>query len=1127
MGTTLTALQAGSTNFVYVVAIEGYSYLLTNAPTTAAAVTAWSGTDWSQALGGLYVELDNEQRIHPWEPFQGGGTCTLTVIPDSSDTFGIATHKKSGASTHLDVVADRDDTTLSVKDTSAFAASGTIYIGTEAIAYTGKTATTFTGCTRGKWSPFGVDGGTRFAQHHRTGPRTQDGPKIPAIVSDLPRSWIGKLAGVWMHRVVNGVLDTKAQAQLVFAGRIAELRDDPSTMGTIVELEHILSHLKDVSIGRDLWTAEIKEGVYLEVDWSFGFEDRPDLVSAFGAANLLTVISGTPSGPNEIKEGYYSLSEICSALNAWLAAENAAARVAGEYQFSSPEERPGVGPRTRLTLNIPGAANATGQFRIALHPIVDRFLGLTNGEYDDYLNGNVWEHTVGIAEDVTIYGEQVPLKAILSRYRNSVGVAPRIKVENELGQFFDNTTWLPRAGFGSSPRNGIFVINDKWFFSAYRSGSDLSNVVAITYQDLRDETLQDFHFAIPLTDPDPVMTIRQVPVLEETFADLLRYLFYSTGVAGYNHATYDALPSGCGLNIPGALLPELDSSAARMTGADTSLLFILDRPMKFSDLMAGELMLRWSFPRWKNGGIEIYSWSSPLTAHSVAALDEGTKAAPAGHVENHLSASVLTDSWQKAIVTIAYNRRLEEFTKGDGFQTFWVIQDESSVDESGRAPSITIKARNTFGALLATGQGIEALVPTFIPNMSMFSRPVRWMTRSIDARYFEGYSVGDVVTVTDEFARDPSTGVRGIGGRPAVITRHWYNPGGWAPGSRDASPMAGGVDLFFLDLDRINLYGPGAIVDDTQANAGYNAGTFTLTCYAHKCSESSESADATQFPAGYMIRIIERDPANPASPDYWDREVASQTGNTITLTSALSAPAWDATKKYRIQFQPFSTCNGDQQADFSFHADDVDGLVENVGAPYEYGTALPTGTYTMPSVSEDVELPPNIVYADGTSKDVGHDRAIAALINNLMDYKTAIQCPQMTLNVMSGSGVSGTYKLVYAGPIQLSRIAYGLSNRRSLEVAPFFRSSDGTSASVRITLARTPPVDSDLNDVTRPQYYSETTFTTTSTTWQTPTAQQLTLLFGTNFGLAWIWIECTAKAETRGLALCHEGRRLS
>lgn len=67
---------------------------------------------------------------------------------------GIVTRElwqRPSASTFLSAPAGPTDTTLTVYDTSAFAASGVVHVGTEAISYTGKTATTLTGCTRAAW----------------------------------------------------------------------------------------------------------------------------------------------------------------------------------------------------------------------------------------------------------------------------------------------------------------------------------------------------------------------------------------------------------------------------------------------------------------------------------------------------------------------------------------------------------------------------------------------------------------------------------------------------------------------------------------------------------------------------------------------------------------------------------------------------------------------------------------------------------------------------------------------------------------------------------------------------------------------------------------------------------------
>src|SRR5438094_843527 len=122
MGTTLTALNAGSLSYRYVVAIEGYSQLLTSAAPSA-AVTAWSGTGWGE--------------------------------------------------------------------------------------------------------------------HHRQG-LAANGVTLAPIVSAQPRAWVGKWVGVWLHREVGGVLDVKAQAQLVYFGRIVEIRDDPTTGATVVQLKHAM-----------------------------------------------------------------------------------------------------------------------------------------------------------------------------------------------------------------------------------------------------------------------------------------------------------------------------------------------------------------------------------------------------------------------------------------------------------------------------------------------------------------------------------------------------------------------------------------------------------------------------------------------------------------------------------------------------------------------------------------------------------------------------------------------------------------------------------------------------------------------------------------------------------------------
>lgn len=60
-------MPADSHTYQLVAAIEGYEHLLTSG-STAAAVAAWYGTDWSSAIGELFVTGFNQQEIDPWDP---------------------------------------------------------------------------------------------------------------------------------------------------------------------------------------------------------------------------------------------------------------------------------------------------------------------------------------------------------------------------------------------------------------------------------------------------------------------------------------------------------------------------------------------------------------------------------------------------------------------------------------------------------------------------------------------------------------------------------------------------------------------------------------------------------------------------------------------------------------------------------------------------------------------------------------------------------------------------------------------------------------------------------------------------------------------------------------------------
>jgi len=1155
VSSTLDALRSGSVNYCYVVAIEGYRYLLTSG-STAAALTAWAGTDWTLALDGLFVDAQHDQHINPWEPFNSGGKCVLTIAQDSADTFGIDTHRKGGSDeTVLAAELDRNDTTVTVKSTSMFDAAGEIHIGTECVSYTSTNASDFLGCTRGKYSPFAADGSetTRFGNDHRVGFDAQS-VKLQPVVSSIPRTWAGRRIGIWIHRVVAGVLDVKAQAHLAYAGRIVDIRDDPGTISTVVECEHILDEYKEGVVGRDLWSCKAKAGVYLETWMEFGMFDE-NASGTDRTANPLTIVASGASGANEMNEGFYTHAELFSKLETWFVSELAATRIWGTYRISIQEEEDGL--RTKFYATLP--SGVTGFFSFTMPVGVAAFLGY--GEVPGMVRRvggwtmELFHFQPGASEEY-YPSSGAPLRAVMFTNQFNSASTNKFEFRDERGEYFDQYDYWP----GDPPQNlvanrgwGIFLIDGKFLAMGmfHATLDQILNVTPLPFQysgtkaDLKPISTTEY-------DGTDYIEVKQVLILESTLWELIYLLTYSTGTAGYNHADYDALPAGCGLGIPGAVLGnEFRASVAALPGASNSTIIILDEPIAIKDLFGGDFVLRRAFTLWKEGHIKFGTWRAPTSGDAVHTLSEDNKAEPAGSDSNdkHRSASSQTSEWARSVIKIDYNRDITALEKDGGYRDSITFEDATAVDDAGgRTKLFTIKARNTYGQFANTGVGVNSLAPGFLSFLPMVSRPAWKIRRSIDCRYFEGLSVGDVVLFSDECARDPITGTRRIAARPAIVTMHKWGLGGAQPGSDDPSPMGGEVELFFTDVNptlQSAPYAPAADIDYTAITGGYDYGysssELSLRCFRDHYSQTVEGTlngspieiedawDASHFVAGHKVKIIERDPLDPTSPVTWERIVASQSGNDIVLTAALSSPAWDNTKKYRVVFNDYDVIVSAQQA-WVFQADDADGLIQDTAQPYLYGSGTPVGAYEANPAQADaelVELMPAITYAEAAPRDTGYERQLIKLADNVIDYKSAQCSPFLFNTVLTNTDYSAGWQLVSATPIYLSDEFLSGSVWRMISLAPWFRSSDGTQAGVRVSLCVNAPTSTSLNDVSRGTLYDSETFTTTSTTWQVPAAATVFAMYRNSLGLAWLLIECSYKAETRGLARFMEGPRVT
>lgn len=1172
---TLGKLQAGSCVVKLVVAIEGCEVLLSDAP-SASVLAAWAGDDWTEVLGGLFVELQNSQSISPDEPFPKSGRCRISILDtDHSDRFGKHVHRRAGgAETTITSTVDRNDTSIPVADTSAFPSSGTIYIGTEAIGYASKTATSFDDCTRGKWSPLGCHpsgaGGIRFANHHTVANDANLAQKRPAV-TEQPRVWLGKRVSVYLHtyNAEAEALNTKESAQRIFAGRIVNISDDPATLCTSLEIEHESNAFRNAIIGHDMLKATVADGlsliegrVFKMRDWKAG--------SAAKEADVLTVVSGAPASVNEIQAGYYRVDELGAALAAWIASERSSNRLYGFYNLLAPTNT-NVGVRTVMRWKIEDASDIDCRWTFELPGEVAVFLGITDADPGSTGQSFGWySGTKDTNVDHTTAGTSVPFANLIfkplspGRISQEIAESLNYELEDEQGTFYDQYALLPasmRESCDSTKEWGCFLLDEKKLMVGNYEDGVLKNCWLAPFPGaVETDPAALGYIGRRLDEPDagPV-SIRQVLAFEDTFKNIFLTLAYSSGTNGHNHADYDTLGYGLGLNMPGEVLhAEFERSLATMPGADQPMLVMIDEPTKFAELFRDDLQLRRAFVRWIDEGFEFCRWRTPLVANANVTLSESNKAAPSGDVDNQRIAAEESDEWLWPVVKLDYAKDFAIGRNGQYLKSLKLV-DSGGVDDSGNAgKSITLKLRNCYHDFANQGAAVEALVADYVAGMPMFSRPARKIVRTIDSRFFEGVSVGDIAIVTDEFARDPLTGARGINARAAFITRHTYNLGGPTP-NNTVRPMTGEVELFFLDTQRGAKYAPSADVDYEASLGGFVAGyrdaDATLRCRNHVFSyvlsvdtrrgpvSIGEALDAQHFVPGDKITIVEIDPADPAAPVTWDRTVDSVNVNDIVLTSGLSSPAFDSSKRYRISYDRYSDCQASQQ-DFAFQADDADELVQDDEIPYHFSSEQERYTFVSNTLTANqAELVPTQTYGDGRPVDVGTDYALANTVNMYTDYKSAHEGPFLWSNIASaalGGFGTETWNVLYAGPVFFGLEHLSTTIGRSWTVAPFWRSQNGTDSWLRITLSRIKPqvgvgINEDdfgaggqyYNSLFTAEFSQSAEYFTDSTTWQAD--DDATLSVGVkdiHFGWAWLVVEGAGAAQCRGLHKCHEGPRV-
>lgn len=1147
MGATRTALEAlttgGGFEYRLVLALEGIPYLITNGSTTD-ALTAWAGTDWSSAIGGLVVsEWGCDQTIRPWDKQLKPMHLTVGIQPDANDVFGVlAFNTSGGVETRLTTALDCDDTSVVVQRCTDFAASGEIHIGTECLAYSSKNDGTKTLAVskRGKYHPLRASG---FGRPHPL-PTFESGVNLRPAVTSLPRVWAGRWFTLHLHRVVGGVWDSLAEAQRIMAGRIAGAPRDDENGWTWLDLEEVRGAVRDTVLMRDQWTAEIAEGISVVVPWNNIWPDgmrasSRDTDGSVLRADPLVVVDSGAASDYEWDAGRYTYDEVLDHLNGYMQTAHEAGGVDYRAELSLVAMSDGGGFRTQLLVSAPTAGARSYGLNLPKH--LWQMLGWPEESGFLAFPFDSIEHKA--------ISPAPPLRALLYLSGGTDPLNPPvIQVQNEAGTFFDNYDYLPvdiALSLDDFTENvGLFLV-DGSFLVAQKVDDTLIPIPFVDDQPflkLLGGLIDSGALVNPELSTSGPIVIKQVAIIAGRFRRIVEWLLLSTGTDSYNGAQ-DVLPLQLGAGIPSELLGDtFDQDLLSLDSATADLMVVIEKPTKLWDVLVPEFLLRAAALVWKgdggddgNGGLRMTRWSTPTSQTSLHTFTEADKAEPDGVRANHRTPTLDEDAYCFNLVKVFCNRLLRGAS--DTYDRDLSVVDVASMEEQGQR-SVELKARNTFAGTEHAGGDVVELVSEIAGWMPLFGRPMRFVRRSISPDRFLSIAPGDHCVVTDYHVRNPATGKRkgqdgdaGLAGYPGLIIAVRVDWGGFQGGGRSPKSRVGEVDILIFPSNRLAPYSPCAQL------ASYTAGTKTITCDAHAHSSTGQAADAANFQTGDAIVVVERDPSNPAAPLSWSRNVASQTGNTIVhddvaLGTGGGETAYDATKSYMVISAKYTSSQATQKTD-CYQADDADGLIQDLAQPYEYAFHSDGHVFAEDDPATNVALYADVAYGDGQPLDTGYEKDLCQIINNAVSYRTAPSTPSMhTAKSVAATPAAGIRSLKRILPIVMhpGDLARG---DRYLWVAPVFNSDDGSSAAVRISLCRTLPTGNSLvvTDEDNPEYQlgpvrESHTWTSTSTSEAPGAAYPFHFRSLDAEGEGWLVVELYAHAEFRGLAEVRAGRYL-
>jgi hypothetical protein len=760
---------------------------------------------------------------------------TFTVA-DCGEAITAAFETSPTAVTWLNSDATYNAATLTVKSTSGFPSSGTLYVDSEVITYSGTTATTFTGCTRGVWNTLAQahyvpDGAFLRAPEITNKPTVIEGRRVRLYVYGAGDSPTGDGTQIWL-----GILRSEPRME----GPAWSFSVDP------------ISSLLDQEVGADLGPPVTPRGVYLPAN-EVGMATYVLRISrtAYAGSSPVTLPELTLGGSSNVPlSGHYEtqgefLAALQSNLDTVAASWGTKIYVrehapTGSYFF---ELRTGATPDgIRLSLNVP----ATLPFEPVFDGLMQAAVSDSPGVYDP----SVATNTFSASSTYYCFPASFPM---------------------------DGAGQVPRGMFNSQSRDATYPANRIHLGGAVAVSDNTSaaliqwqqagSSVDLEYLILSSSTADRY---IDISQPSAVVNPRTTYYFTPSNLPTIRLgRVYNDYLGDGTYSLLKTIEDDCAVQLNTGAIPSWESGDWNSTAwldayNDGSVLAAASqrsysslKPVKLKDFVCPDLQLASLYLAFDSNGkltVKPLRLASPTETGTFAITkanlltDEGFPQYERGAVgqyntlEIHDGYSATTDEYTLLPIR---------------------VRDVAAFGRSPLGRSVKIETKSAPYASVMSPSDAVLLGQRVL---GIFGSPYAFVTCSVPLTGFTDTTLGSTVSLTTVQLPD-STGVRGVTDLVGIVT------------AREIDLYAARIQLTVLvSRARISGYAFGAKVS-SRSNTSGNTWAITVSNSGDYFASGDTAEDHVD--ASDRVQVYRFDSATAGTVV---GTVASVSGNVVTVT---------------------------------------------------------------------------------------------------------------------------------------------------------------------------------------------------------------------------------------------------